>query len=72
VLFHTDGVTETMSGDGEMFGIDRLTEVVRRSHDQTAAQIIGQIHSEVAEFSGRGRFDDDFTCIAVRIESTEN
>ncbi|MBI9086122.1 MAG: SpoIIE family protein phosphatase [Desulfobacterales bacterium] len=69
LLFHTDGVTETQSVAGEMFGVERLAEKVRANHHLPAAQLIETIRTEVAVFSGRGRFDDDFTCIAVRIES---
>jgi len=69
LLFHTDGVTETQSVAGEMFGVERLAEKVRANHHLPAAQLIETIRTGVAVFSGRGRFDDDFTCIAVRIES---
>lgn len=68
-LFHTDGVTETQSVTGEMFGIERLTEKVQTNHHLPAAQLIETIRIEAAVFSGRGRFEDDFSLIAVRIES---
>jgi len=69
LLFHTDGVTETQSAAGEMYGVERLAENVRTNHHLPAAQLVDTIRTEVAAFSGRGRFNDDFTCIAVRIES---
>jgi serine phosphatase RsbU (regulator of sigma subunit) len=69
LLFHTDGVTETRSSSGEMYGIERLAEKVRSSHHLTAAQLLDAIVGSVCSFSGHCSFDDDFTCIAVRIES---
>jgi len=70
LVFHSDGVTETRSTAGELFGIDRLTEIVSTNHRLSAAQLVDTIRAEVAAFSGRGRFDDDFTCVAVCIERT--
>jgi len=69
LLFHTDGVTETQSAAGEMLGIERLAETVRTNHHLPAAQLIDTIRAEVAAFSGHSRFEDDFTCIAVRMDA---
>jgi len=70
ILFHTDGITETQSATGEIFGINRLVETVLTGHHLSVEQLVDTIRTEVAAFSGRSRFNDDFTCIAVRIEDT--
>ncbi len=72
LVFHTDGVTEAGSPSGELFGIERLAEAVRTHPHLTAAQLAEHIRESIAAFTGRNRFDDDFTCITVRIGTDVN
>ncbi|MCP4753879.1 MAG: SpoIIE family protein phosphatase [Proteobacteria bacterium] len=68
LLFYSDGVTETLSDDGEMFGIERLAELVQTNHHLPPGRLTETIKAETTAFSARGRFDDDFTCIVVYID----
>ncbi|MCP4713763.1 MAG: SpoIIE family protein phosphatase, partial [Deltaproteobacteria bacterium] len=68
LLFYSDGVTETLSDDGEKFGIERLAELVLTNHHLPPERLTETIKAETTAFSGRGRFDDDFTCIVVYID----
>lgn len=67
LLFYSDGVTEAQSATGELFGEQRLAELVQIHHDQTPEDLTVTIRDAAAAFSGCDRFDDDFTCIVVRI-----
>jgi serine phosphatase RsbU (regulator of sigma subunit) len=71
LLFYTDGVTETQSTSGEMYGTQRLAEQVQACHHLPLEALTDAIRAEVATFSGRDQFDDDLTCVAVRIEATK-
>ena len=67
LLFHSDGVTEAMSGSGELFGPDRLADSFARARNARPAAIVDGIRREVIAHAGSERFADDLTLIAVRI-----
>ena len=56
----TDGVTECVNAKGEMFGIDRVENVLLQSH--SAEDFIGKLKSALGVFSG-GTFSDDVTAL---------
>lgn len=60
VLFHTDGVTESTSPDGETFGLDRLVDLlVRGVADRTSpAESVRRLLRTVVEYNGHSLRDD--------------
>ena len=66
VVFYTDGVTEESRDDDEQFGEERMIETVLRHREEPAHQIVEAVRGEVARFSGRETFADDFTLIVLR------
>lgn len=67
LLFYSDGVTETHDSAGNAFGEAFLAEVVRKHGHLSPTQMIDAIRAGVTSFSQSGIFEDDFTCVAVRI-----
>ena len=67
-LFYSDGLTEARDAEGELFGIERLSECVRQHGRLEPKDLIEQIRLEAVAFSQSERFGDDLTCVAVRIE----
>jgi sigma-B regulation protein RsbU (phosphoserine phosphatase) len=66
VVFYTDGIVEAMNGQEEMFGFDRLLDVVKNSPAKTAESLLEEIKSNVNEFSGSAPQHDDITIIVVQ------
>jgi Stage II sporulation protein E (SpoIIE) len=60
VLFYTDGITESRSTDGEIFGTDRLADyLVRATLDRVpAAETVRRLSANVLSFVGTGLRDD--------------
>jgi sigma-B regulation protein RsbU (phosphoserine phosphatase) len=59
LVYYTDGVTEAQSVSGEFFGEDRLADLVQRSVNLPAQQIVDLIVQAVDEFAaGMPQFDD--------------
>lgn len=60
VLFHTDGIMESRSPDGEVFGMDRLADMlVRAATDETSpAETVRRLAEAVLDFNGRTLRDD--------------
>jgi serine phosphatase RsbU (regulator of sigma subunit) len=52
-----------------MFGTDRLRDLVVEHHRLQPDQLIEKISEHVFEATGRRTFDDDATCIVIRIGS---
>jgi len=65
VIFYTDGIVEAMNEEEEMFGFDRLLEVVRKSQTKTAEALLEEIKSSVKKFVGSASQHDDITVIVI-------
>jgi len=66
-FFYSDGVTEASNAAGELFGEERLIEVIRANSELEPDALTTCIRKAVAEYSGSESFQDDFSCVAVKI-----
>jgi sigma-B regulation protein RsbU (phosphoserine phosphatase) len=73
LFFYSDGLTEARKGGdgGEPFGEGRLSALVRANGRLGPGELIDRIQRAVAAFAGSGRFEDDLTCIAIRVQGHE-
>src|SRR5215470_18032799 len=69
VLF-SDGVTEAMDPDEEMFGMDRLGEVLHEKHDVPLDHLQKCVLESVENFVRGARQADDLTLLLVRYQAT--
>lgn len=67
VVFYTDGVTEAENRLGEEFGLERLSEVVRRGSSLSAGELMTDIYKSTADFCGEN-FNDDVTILVVKCD----
>jgi sigma-B regulation protein RsbU (phosphoserine phosphatase) len=67
VLF-TDGVTEAMNLDQDLFGEDRLRDIVEEHADLPSEQLRERIMREVEAFVGEADAHDDMTMILLKVE----
>ncbi|HEX7078877.1 MAG TPA: SpoIIE family protein phosphatase [Candidatus Eisenbacteria bacterium] len=65
LVLYTDGVTEAMTDSGELFGDDRLKDVIRTLREQDAPAIVRGIWEAARTFRD-GEQDDDVTIVAVK------
>ena len=66
VLFYTDGVTETVNPDEELYGEERLEAVATRVKSESADQICQAIYNDVIEFQGEAQQFDDLTLMVLK------
>jgi len=64
-VFHTDGATDVRR-DGEVFGDDRLAEVVQGCRGMSAAAVARSIELAVVDYQ-RGQISDDLAVVVVRV-----
>ncbi|MEX2399301.1 MAG: SpoIIE family protein phosphatase, partial [Rhodothermales bacterium] len=62
VVFFTDGVTEAMSPGGEEYEEHRLEEVLRKTREQPAGEIMKRVRADIEAFTGDvSELSDDLT-----------
>jgi phosphoserine phosphatase RsbU/P len=66
IIFYTDGITEAHNPNGELFGTDRLDDVLEQCSLEAAALLDSVLHS-VEEFAAGRALLDDQTLIVARV-----
>jgi sigma-B regulation protein RsbU (phosphoserine phosphatase) len=66
VVFYTDGVTEALNGEGELFGDARLESTVEAQAGASAQAVLESIVAAVRAFTGDCPQSDDLTLLVVR------
>ena len=68
LVMYTDGITEAMNSSGDMFGEERLKElIVQYARRFSAIQLLQKIYDEVRIFSEGMPQHDDLTLIVMKI-----
>ncbi len=66
LVFFTDGITEPENEYGEMFGEDRLSDLVARNAHRSEDDIIALVLESVRGFARAGEAQDDMTILLAR------
>ncbi|KJJ84117.1 membrane protein containing CHASE2 [Candidatus Omnitrophus magneticus] len=67
IILYTDGVTEAMDINGEMFTEKRLKELALKFKGLTSNAIVQMIHKNIELFAGKAKQHDDITIFCARI-----
>jgi adenylate cyclase len=63
----TDGVTEGMNAEGELYGAKRLSQALQRArHTQSTAELVSAIRADLARFVAGAEPADDITLLVLR------
>jgi sigma-B regulation protein RsbU (phosphoserine phosphatase) len=68
LVFYTDGITDRVAKDGDMFEMDRLCRVLARVGHGHPEQIVAGLLAEIEAFAGSQEPDDDQTLLVVGID----
>lgn len=68
VFCYTDGVTEAMNSDRQLYGVDRMVESLAHSQRADPSQLIQQLRKSVSAFCGPAPQSDDITVLAVHLK----
>jgi serine phosphatase RsbU (regulator of sigma subunit) len=71
LILYSDGITECRAPDESMFGIERLTSIIEQTAGLPTEEIMARIRQSLSEFCNCSNFDDDVTCIVIRILSDQ-
>lgn len=67
LLIGTDGLWETQSRTGEMFGKDRIKALIKKHANVSPDKILQAIISALEEFQGRMKQEDDVTLVVIKV-----
>ena len=65
-VLYTDGITEAENADLDMFGLERLENIIRASGGLSANELSREILDAVRTFSGDHPQSDDITLMVIR------
>jgi len=68
LVLYTDGITEAMNGDSDLFGEARLSRIVTEHGHLDAPELRERILREVEAFVGGADQHDDMTMILIKVE----
>ena len=68
LVFYTDGITEAMNADSDLFGDARLGRLVAEHGHLDAADLRERILREIESFVGAADQHDDMTMILIKVE----
>lgn len=66
LVIGTDGISQARNSDGEFFGFDRITAIVRSMPSNSARTIRDRIFDESHAFAGGGQLEDDATLVVLQ------
>jgi sigma-B regulation protein RsbU (phosphoserine phosphatase) len=69
LFFYTDGLVETENERGEMFGAERLQQMLSAQLPQDVDALLHQVEAQVVAFRGNAEPFDDATMMALRISA---
>jgi len=68
LFFYTDGVTEALNGDDEMYSEQRLADTLNEADmtQITITELTRKVKKSLADFVGETEQSDDITTLALR------
>ncbi len=66
MLLYTDGIVEAKNSQAEEYGYERLRETFGQNTKHDPNLIIRNIISNLYDFCGHQKLDDDYTCLAIK------
>lgn len=67
IFLYTDGVTEATNAENELYGEDRLSDILNTTRNQTSRQVCKLVHQNVDEFVAEAPQFDDITMMCIKL-----
>jgi sigma-B regulation protein RsbU (phosphoserine phosphatase) len=66
-IFYTDGIYEIFNDEGEMFGLERFLDVLKKHMDRSSPKILAKMVEEGGVFSNKSEFCDDICLLTAKV-----
>ncbi|MGB2621592.1 MAG: SpoIIE family protein phosphatase [Candidatus Acidiferrum sp.] len=67
LVFHSDGISETLNSEGQFFGTERLRVLIEQQHEVSASELADLIFRDVDWFSQSAPLADDRTLVVLKV-----
>jgi phosphoserine phosphatase RsbU/P len=67
LIFHSDGIAETMNSEGQFFGTERLRKLIEDHHSLNASEMADRVFREVEWFAQGAPLADDRTLVVLKV-----
>ena len=67
IFVYTDGLNEAANDKYEMFGIDRIIEIMNQMKHESAFKIMNKVRTDLYDFASNTIPADDIAMIAIKI-----
>ena len=67
IFLATDGIRETRSSGGAMFGLEGIKSLLRAHASRSAKDIVSAVLQELEDFRGRQAQEDDITMVVIKL-----
>ncbi len=71
LVLYTDGITESQDANGNLYGEERLNELIRQNSAGTSESIALAIIEDVQKFTSESMYNDDKTLVVIKREAGE-
>jgi sigma-B regulation protein RsbU (phosphoserine phosphatase) len=71
LVLYTDGISEAMNSQGELFGEQRIRETLKEYNEKSCKEIAYMILEKVQKFSANSIYNDDKTLVVIKREKPE-
>ena len=69
IFQYTDGVTEATNVENQLYGMERLEQVLNRVKDRTPSEILPEVKKDIDAFVGEAPQFDDITMLCVEYKA---
>lgn len=71
VFLYTDGVTEAQNNKSQLFGTDRLSDVLNKNTDKASKELLSAVRDSVSAYVDGAEQSDDLTMLALSYHPKE-
>ena len=69
IFQYTDGVTEATNVENQLYGMERLEQVLNRVKDRVPSEILPEVKKDIDAFVGEAPQFDDITMLCVEYKA---
>ncbi len=69
VVLLTDGIFEARNTKGQMFGKNRIQEIIQKNSELSAKKLLNTVFTAAQQFQGKNKFEDDATIAIIKFAS---
>lgn len=66
LMIYSNGLSDTANVDGDLYGIERLMNVVSETQNLKLKEVISEVLSDMAKFRKQAPINDDICVLAVQ------